>query len=86
MIIHNTAVGANRYINACFLKILVPCPADIYQSSCLSSADSLGFAGYADRTAADTDLYKICTAFCKEAEAFCVNDISCTNLYGISVT
>ena len=85
VVIHYTAVGANGNINTGFLKIFVPCLANLDKSGSLSSAYALCLPCNADRASAYTDLYKIRSAVCKKSEAVGVNDIACADFYGLAV-
>jgi len=72
---YNTAIRADRDIDAGFLEILVAGCSDFNYSRGLSASDALGFAGNADRTAADANLDKIRTGFRKEAETMVMGEL-----------
>ena len=78
---HDTAVRANRNVNACLLIIFIAGLAHIDDSRRLAASDTLRFTRDADRAAADTNLDKISASLCKEAEAFTVHNITRTDLY-----
>ena len=85
VIINDTAVGTDGNINTGFLVVIISCLCNLDDSRGLSTADALLLTGNADRTAADTDFYKVCAAVCQETEAFRVNYVACANLYGVAV-
>ena len=81
VIVNDTAVRADRNIDACLLIVFVTCLADIDKSRSLTASDTLRLTGDADGAAADTDLDEICSCLCEEQEAFTVNNIARANLY-----
>ena len=85
IIVNDTAVRANRNINACFFEISVTLLAYLDKCCSLTSAYTLLFTGNADRAAADADLDEVCSAICEEAEAFLINNVTCADLYAVAV-
>ena len=83
IIVNDTAVRADRNVNSRFLEILVTSLCHVDNRSSLSSAYTLGLTGDTDRAAADTDFYKVSSCFSEEAETLTVNDVTCSNLYGV---
>ena len=81
VIVNDTAVRADRNVDACLLIVFVTCLADIDKSRSLTASDTLRLTGDADGAAADTDLDEICSCLCEEQEAFTINNIACANLY-----
>ena len=82
---HDTAVRADRNVNAGRLEILIAGLRDLDHSCRLASADALRLTRNAYGSSADTDLYKISSGLCKEHKAFPVDDISRTDLDRIAV-
>ena len=74
MVIDDSAVRADRNIDACLLEVFVSGLADLDQGRSLASADSLGLTCDADGTAADSDLDKVRSALRQEQEAFLINN------------
>ena len=85
MVIDDSAVGADRNIDAGLLKIFVSGLADLDQGCRLAAADSLGLACDADGSAADSDLDKVRSAFRQEQETFLIHNIACAHLDGVAV-
>ena len=85
VVMNDTAVGANRNINSCFLEVTVTFSADVYKGCCLSATDSLCLTCDTYGTAAYADFNEVCTALCEETESFGIDNISCTDFYVISV-
>ena len=85
VVVNDTAVGADRYVNAGLLKVLVTSLGDLNHGSSLSATDTLGLTGDTNRTATDTDLDEVSAGLSQEAEALAVNDVAGTNLNGIAI-
>ena len=85
VVLYDTAVGADRNVDASLLIVLVSLFADVDESGGLAAANALGLTGDADGTAADADLYEVSTAVCEEAEALTVDDVTGADLYGVTV-
>ena len=85
VIVYDTAVRADRHINAGFLEILVTGSSYIDQGSGLSAADTLGLTGDADRAAADTNFHKVSAGLGKEHKAVTVNYVACADLYAVAI-
>ena len=85
VIVHNAAVAADRHIDAGFFIIFVTGFANIDQRRSLTAANPLGLTGNADRTAADTDFYKISAAFRQKTETFRIHYVAGPNLHRITV-
>ena len=85
IIVDDTAVRADRYVNAGLLEVLVARRGDLHDRRGLSAADTLRLTGDADRAAADADLHEIGTRLGEEAEAIAVHDITRADLYGVAV-
>ena len=85
VIVYDTAVRANGYVNAGFLEISVTLCANVDKCSCLSSADTFCFTGDTNRTPANANLNKVCTAVCQKSKARSVNDVTCAYLNLVAV-
>ena len=85
IIVYYTAVRADRNVNSGFAEILISCCGNLNKRRRLPSADALLFAGYTDRTAADTDLDKVGSRFGKEAEPVAVNNVARSDLHAVAV-
>ena len=85
VVVDDTAVGAHGHVDAGLLVVLVASAADVDQRGGLATADTLGLAGNADGTAADTHLDKVGTAVGQKAEALGVNDVAGTDLNILAV-
>ena len=85
VVMNDTTVRTERNVDTSLFKILVSFLCKFYYSGSLATADTLCFTGYADGSSADTDLYEVCTSVSKESECFAVNDVSCTDLYCITM-
>ena len=86
IIMYYSAVRADRHVNAGLRKIFVTCGSDLYKRGRLTSAYSLLLTGDADRTAADTDLYKVRTSLGKEAEAVAIDNVAGSYLDAVTVS
>ena len=75
IIVYYSAVGTDRHINTRLAGILVPRVRNVYNGRRLATADTLLFAGDADRTSADADLDEISSRLGEESEALGVDDI-----------
>ena len=62
IIMNDTTIGANWNINTRFFVVFITLTANINKSRSLTTTDTLGFTGNADRTAADTNFNKISTS------------------------
>ena len=85
VVLHDTAVSADRYIDTGLLKVLIPLGRYVDHRRRLSPADALGFPRNADGAAADADLHEVGSCVCKEAEALAVHHIACTHLDRVAV-
>ena len=85
IIMNDAAVGADGNINSGFFEVFVPRTGHFNDRRSLSAANAFGFAGDADRTAANADLHKICTSFCEKTEAVAVNHVAGAYFYAIAV-
>ena len=85
VVVDDTAVGAHGHVDASLLVVLVASAADVNQRGGLATTDTLGLAGNADGTAADTDLDEVGTAVGQEAEALGVDDVTGTDLDVLAV-
>ena len=85
VVVDDTAVGAHGHVDAGLLVVLIAGAADIDQRGGLATTDTLGFAGNADGTAADTDLDEVGAAIGQEAEALGVDDVTGTDLDVLAV-
>ena len=85
IIVYDTTICTDWHINTCFFEILVTFCTYIDNSSCLTTTDTLCFTSNTDRTTADTNLYKVSTCICKEAETFTIYYVTCTYLYSITI-
>ena len=78
VVIHNTAVGANGNIDACFLKVRITCTGYVNNRGSLAATDALLLSRNADGASADADLDKVSACICKEPESFCIDNVSCS--------
>ena len=85
IVVNDTTVGADRNVYAMLLCVFISCLSNFDNSGSLATADTLLFTSDTDGTAADTDLYEVSAAISQEVEAFCVYNVTSTNLYGIAV-
>ena len=85
MVIYDTTVGAYRNVYAGLFEIPVAFRTDLDDCCCLPAANALGLARDADGAAADADLDKVCAALCKKAETCRIYNISCADLYAVSI-
>ena len=85
VIVYDTAIRAYRNIDTGFLVVFISCLANFNQRGSLSTADTLGFTGDADRTAADTYLNKVSSSLSEEQEAVAVNYVACANLNLVTI-
>ena len=74
---YDTAVRAQRDVNACLLEVLVTSLSYSENSGSLAAADTLLLTCDADGTAADTDLDEVCAAVSEESESLSVNYVAC---------
>lgn len=72
VVVNDAAVGAYRYVNACFLVVFISGLAYFDEGGSLAAADALCFTGDADGTAADAYLYEVSACFGQEEEAVAV--------------
>ena len=80
VVMHDTAIGADRDIDARLFIVLIACLADIDECRGLATADALRLARDADGTATDTDLDEVGAGLGEEAEAIAIDDIACADL------
>ena len=80
IIVNDTAVRADRNVDAGLFEILVTSGCNLDQSGSLTAADALLLTGDADGAAADADLDKVRAGLSEEAEALTVNDVACADL------
>ncbi len=80
VIVDDTAVGADRDVDARLLEILIALAADVDERRRLAAADALRLARDADRAAADADFDEVRTRLREEAEALGIDDIARTDL------
>ena len=80
VIVDDTAVGADRDVDARLLVVAVALGADINERRSLAAADALRLARDADGAAADADLDEVRTRLSEEAEALGVDDIARADL------
>ena len=85
VVVDDTAVRAHGHVDTGLLVVLVTGAADVDQRGGLAAADTLGLAGNADGTAADTDLDEVGAAIGQEAEALGVDDVTGTDLDVLAV-
>src|SRR5699024_4477031 len=79
------AVRADRDIDAGLFIVFIAGFGNLNDSGGLAAADALGFAGDADRTAADADLDKVGPGFGKEEEPVAIHDIARADLDAVAV-
>ena len=85
VIVDDAAVGADGHVDAGFLIVLIAGLCHLDDSGSLTTANALGLAGDADRTAANADLHEVCTSLGQEAEALGIHNVACAHLDGIAV-
>ena len=85
IVVNDTAVCTDRYVNAGLLEVFVSLCCHIDNCGSLSTSDTLGLTGDTDGTAADTDLDKVCACVSQETEALAVNYVSGADLYGVTI-
>ena len=85
VVVNDTAVRADRNVDAGLLEILVTSGCNLDQSGSLTAADALLLTGDADRAAADADLDEVRAGLSEEAEAFTVNNVARADLYTVAV-
>ena len=78
VVVNDAAVGAYRYVNACFLEVFISGLAYFDEGGSLAAADALCFTGDADGTAADAYLDEVSACFGQEEEAVAVNHVAGT--------
>ena len=76
MIVNDTAVRTNRNVNSRFFVIFISRLGNFDNRRCLTSADSFRFAGYTNRTTADTYLDEIRARFGKEQKSVLIDNVS----------
>ena len=85
VVVDDATVGAHGHVDAGLLVVLIASTADVDQRGGLATADTLGLAGDADGTAADTNLDEVGTAVGQEAEALGVDNVTGTDLDVLAV-
>ena len=85
IIVNDTAVRADRNVDAGLLEILVTSGCDLDQSGSLTAADALLLTGDADGAAADADLDEVRAGLSEETETFTVNNVARADLYTVAV-
>ena len=85
MVEYNTAVRADGNVDARLFKVFIAGGAHLDERRGLAAADALGFAGDADGTAADANLYEVGPVFREEQKSVPVDDVARTDLYLIAV-
>ena len=80
VVVDDTAIGADRDVDARLLIVAVTLGADIDECRGLAAADALRLARDADGATADADLDEVRTCLCEEAEALCIDDIAGADL------
>ena len=86
IIVNDTAVRANRNVDAGLLEILVTSGCNLDQSGSLTAADALLLTGDADGAAADADLDEVRAGLSEETEALTVNNVARADLNGVAYT
>ncbi len=85
IIVNDTAIRADRNINAGSLVILIPGFGNFDECGCLTTANTFLFAGDADGTATDAHFYKIGPCFGQKEETFSIDHVTGANFYRITV-
>ena len=85
IIMDNTTVRTNRNIDTGFFVILISGFCNFNQGGCLPTSDSFLLSCDADRTAADSDFYEICTSLCQKTEAIAIHHVSCSYFNRITI-
>ena len=86
IIVNDTAVRADRNVDAGLLEILVTSGCNLDQSGSLTAADALLLTGDADGAAADADLDEVRAGLSEETEALTVNNVARADLNGVAYT
>ena len=81
IVVNNSAVRTDRNINTGFCVVFITGFCNFNGSSSLSASNTFLFTGDTDRTAANTNLNKVSTVFCKEHKSVAVNNVTGTNFY-----
>ena len=85
IIVNDTAVRANRNVDAGLLEILVTSGCNLDQSGSLTAADALLLTSDADGAAADADLDEVRAGLSEETEALTVNNVARADLNGVLI-
>ena len=85
VVVYQTAIATDGDVQPCFLEVLVTSLRYVNDCRSLTTADTLLLTGDTDRATADTDLDEVSTSLGEVAEAFFVDDITCSDEYLVAV-